>query len=447
MRRLTLRKPDQLLSSPLARGVGITALANLLFLTLMVVTQGNPDVAVTRVQTAFETGELWIIPNFLPFDARRGYNQYNDCLVLQMVVNKDSPRLERALAPKVFYSNDGEDWPCAVLRALVAGEVNPNTLPLLRYARYWHGNMALAAFALRGMELRDLRRVLSGAVWVAIAVLALATRRSGPRTRRTGLIIALAAATVWAVPYFAPGLTDGPGDALLLLGLAAIAAWPRMTTDLSTLVPYAAGFGATVIFFDMMTGQLPVAVAWLAALVLAAARDEERPGGIAAPTAVLAAVGAFGLAVAATVIAKQIMAVAMAEPQAITAFLTQLGHWMGVSETEANPPGLLRASTQILRRSEMLTFGHTRTGYGLFATTGLAWLAAVIWGWWERYSERGRDMLILAGAALIPVAWVFVLPYHTYFHASFMVRMFVVPISLAPLALCWPPVGEKKYSA
>jgi len=41
---------------------------------------------------------------------------------------------------------------------------------------------------------------------------------------------------------------------------------------------YAAVFGAVVVFFEAFTGQLPIASAWLAALVLAAARDESRPG-------------------------------------------------------------------------------------------------------------------------------------------------------------------------
>ena len=437
----------RLLSGPLARALGITVLGNLLFLALMVAAQGDPRVIITRVRTAFATGELGT-KDFLRFDARRGWFQYNDCIVLQMLTNQDPSRFERALAPKVFYKSEAWEDQCAVLRALVEEGVDPNTLLLQRYVRYWHGYNAVAAFALRGMELRSLRRMLSGAVWVAIGILALAACRSGTRVRRTGLIIALTAATVWAVPYFAPGLTEGPGDALLLLALAAIAAWPRMAVGFGTIVPYAAGFGATVVFFEMLTGQLPIAIAWLAALTLAAGRDEGRLGNVAAPTVTLAAVTAFGLAAAATVVAKQIMAALLAEPQAGEAFLTQLGFYMGVPESEGNWPGILLPFARLMQQSKMLTFGKTLAGYVLVAATGLIWLAAAIRGWCERYSERGRDVLILVSAALIPVAWVFLLPRHTYIHATFMVRMLVVPISLAPLALCWPPAhGSRDSSA
>jgi hypothetical protein len=429
----------QFLSGPLVRALGLTVVGNLLFLALMVTAQGDSEVIVSRVRTAFATGELGI-KDYLQFDARRGWFQYNDCNVLQMLTNQHASRLERALAPKVFYKNEEWEDQCAVLRALVVEGVDPNTLFLLRYARYWHGYNVLVGFALHGMELRTLRRVFSSAVWVAIGILGLAACRTGSRVRRTGFIIALAAATVWAVPYFAPGLTEGPGDALLLLGLAAIAAYPRMTIRLGTIVPYAAGFGAIVVFFEMLTGQLPTAIAWLAALTLAVGRDEERPGGVAAPTIALAAVTAFVLAAAVTVIAKQIMAVVLAEPRAGADFLAHLGLYMGMPESEPNRPGILRPFAQLVRRSHMLTFGNTSAGYGLVAATALAWLAAAMRGWRDRHSEHGRDMLILISAAFVPVAWVFLLPNHTYLHATFMVRMLVVPISLAPLALCWPPL-------
>jgi hypothetical protein len=66
-------------------------------------------------------------------------------------------------------------------------------------------------------------------------------------------------------------------------------------------------------------------------------------------------------------------------------------------------------------------------------------------GWRRRHSDYGRDVLILVSAALVPAAWVFLMPRHTHIHAGFMVRMLVVPISLAPLALCWPHMREQVF--
>jgi hypothetical protein len=457
MRRAVTRGLDHLYRGPLARALGVILLANALFFALLLVAQGDQCAIGFRARTAFETGELRT-KDFLWLDSRRGLLQWADCVVLQMITNQGSPRLQRALAPKVFRENEDWEGQCRVLRFLVEEWVDPNSLLPIRYSRYWHGYNAVAAFALRHMELKHLRRALSGAVWLAIGMLAVASLRSGPRVRRTGLVIALVAATVWAVPYFGQGLATGPGDALLLLALAAIAAWPRIAVSLDTIVPYAAGFGAIVVFLEMLTGQLPIAVAWLAALTLAAARDESRPGAVGAPTVAVAAVTAFGLGAVATVATKLILAGVLAEPQAGADFATRLGLYMSVPdygsysprwmiESLANLPGILLPFARLALKSSTLTFGNSRAGYGLVAAIALSWLAAAILGWRVRHSERGRDMLILVGAALVPAAWVCLLPSHTYIHATFMVRILVVPISLAPLALCWPPVRRGRRSA
>jgi hypothetical protein len=229
---LTRQKPYQFLGGPLTRAFGIIVLANLLFLLLTVAAPGDPDLFIKRVRAAFEMGELGLA-DYLPFDTHRGVHQYNDCNILQMLSNKHSSRFERALAPTLYATDENWNDQCAVLRALMVEGADPDTLLALRYTRYWHGYNALTAFALRGMELRDLRRLVSGAVWFAIGVLALATCRSGSRVRRTGLTISFAAASVWAVPYFAPGLSArsrrcvGPPRACRNYGVAGFSAQPR----------------------------------------------------------------------------------------------------------------------------------------------------------------------------------------------------------------------------
>ena len=95
------------------------------------------------------------------------------------------------------------------------------------YARYWHGYNVVTALALRVMEMQHFRRLLLACVGLALGLLALATAHGGARTRRTGLTIAVTAATLWAAPRFAPEFTFGPGDAFLIAALAVIPAWPR----------------------------------------------------------------------------------------------------------------------------------------------------------------------------------------------------------------------------
>src|SRR5688500_7371781 len=83
IRRVMLGTSHQLLSGPFARAFGTTLLANSLFLVLAVVVPADPGVVANRVRTAFETGELGTA-DYLPFDSRRGWHQYNDCITLQM---------------------------------------------------------------------------------------------------------------------------------------------------------------------------------------------------------------------------------------------------------------------------------------------------------------------------------------------------------------------------
>ena len=431
------RKRYSRLRGPVARGIGAVAAANLLFFGLMTLAPAAPDVIAARVRSAFATGELGT-PSYRWFDVRRGVFQHNDCLVLEMLTDRRSSSLERALAPRTYVTED-EHGPCVMLQMLIVQRVDPATLILAdHFTRYWHGYNALTGFGLRYMELGIFRRLLRGAVWLSIAVLALAAVRSGFLARRTGWIIAAAAATVWGVPYSAPGLSQGPGDAVLLLGLAGVAVRPRSAVRLEAIVPYAAVFGAVVVFFEMFTGQLPTGVAWLAALSLAAARDEERPGALPASRAVLAAVSAFVLGAAATILVKQVLALALVGPSAAGSFAEHLGLWARVPPTEHHVPGILRPLLSLVRQSYMLTFGSRPAGYVLVAGAAILWAIALIRGWARRGTSVGEDLLILLGAALVPIVWALLLPNHTAIHAWLMVRLLVVPISLAPVALFWP---------
>jgi hypothetical protein len=437
MQPLRPGKRCRLVAGPSGRAVVIVILANVLFLALRYAAPGDPDVVAHRVRTAFATGDLGL-PDYRPLDTRRGWHQYNDCNVLQMLSNRDSSRTKRALGPIIYRTDQEFRHACPALYALVVQRADPDTLPSFRYARYWHGYNVTAGLALRIMELRDLRRALSIAVWLAITLLALATYRRGPHTQRTGLAIALAAAVVWAVPYFAPGLTHGPGDAIVLLALAGIAVRPRMAGELRAIVPYAAGFGAVVVFFEMLTGQLPIAAVWLMAMTLAASRDEERPGEVRPPVAASAAVIAFVLGAAATVVVKQILGFILATPDAGTLFMIQLRDYTSVPRSEGRWPGIVVPYVELVRKSSMLTYGNRLAGRALIAAMTLTWLVALARAWRWRHAPDRQDVLVLFAAALIPGAWVLLLPRHTYLHAPFMVRMLVAPISLAPLALVWP---------
>jgi hypothetical protein len=156
--------------------------------------------------------------------------------------------------------------------------------------------------------------------------------RSGKASRRVGLAIGLAATLLWAVPYFDPGFTFGFDAAAVLLGLAVLAARPHIALNVATLAPYAAGFGAVVVFFEMLTGQLPVAAAWLVAVIVAARRDHASSPRHDVRVLAIAALGAFGIGALATVTIKQIVAYTLVDPGAGNAFVSHLTLSMRASQ-------------------------------------------------------------------------------------------------------------------
>jgi hypothetical protein len=140
----------------------------------------------------------------------------------------------------------------------------------------------------------------------------------------------------------------------------------------------------------------------------------------------------------ATVLIKYALAVGLTEPGAVDQFASNLRLYMSVPDYEKGWPGMLEPFGRLVRKSGNLTYGNPVAGYVLVVAMVLIWLAAAVRGWRRRHSDQGQDALVIVGAALMPAAWVLVLPNHTYIHAGFMVRILVVPIALAPAALFWP---------
>ena len=384
----------------LLRICAVSCLANVVFFALMLLVQPHPATILARAEF-HASGAVVLQPHL----AR------NDCVVLQMLLNPASSRLKRALAPAVYY-REGWRHPCDVLRDMVEQGLKPDTVTSGTivgegYARYWHGYNVVTALALRVMEVQHFRWLLLACVGLALGLLALATAHGGARTRRTGLMIAVTAGTLWAVPRFAREFTFGPGDAFLIAALAVIPAWPRIAVSLETLVLFGATYGATVVFFEMLTGQLPVAFAWLGALTLAAARDEHQPAGMAAAVSVGTALGAFCLSAVLTVLIKQCLAFTLAEPQAAAAFLGHLQLYSGLPTAEGSPATSLMAPfVRMLRETHVLTAGYAAAGYGLMAATAIGWMAAAGMAWRQRRNVNGQDRAILLALSLVPVGWV-----------------------------------------
>jgi hypothetical protein len=225
----------------------------------------------------------------------------------------------------------------------------------------------------------------------------------------------------------------------LIAALAIIAAWPRIAVNLKSVALFGSIYGATVVFFEMLTGQLPIAFAWLGALTLAAARDEREPAGIPAAVSVVTALGAFCLAAGLTVIIKQFLALTLVEPQAGAAFLGNLQMYSALPEGTSLP--LIAPFVRMLEETRVLAAGYSAGGYALVAAIAFGWVAAAGNAWRQRHTANCQDLAIILALSLVPVAWVLILPTHTLLHAWFMVRILIIPISLVPVALWWPKMA------
>jgi hypothetical protein len=411
-------------------------LANCAFVLTAYITPVDHSVIRERVRYAFETGELGF-RDFVYFN-RAGYNQFSDCNILQMLANPSASRLDRALSPVMYTDGSGTNDQCWVLYRAVVERADSSELMESRYSRYWHGYFVPVALALRLVEIRTLRRLILGAVWLCIAVFALVTFRSGVAVRRTGLAIATTAALFWAVPFFAPNFPHGIGDAVMIVGLIVMAARPHLALRADTLLPYSAAFAAVVVYFEMLTGQLPIAAAWLVVLSAAVRRDHEANKNADAVPVAVAVLIAFAVGGVITVAVKQILALGLTDPRAGRSFFAHVVYYSGISDASGSNPSVFQAFVRMVQQASVLTYGRLRAGYLLAGSTTLVWLMAAVRTIRRHRVERSDERLVVLAAAVIPLLWVLVLPTHSYIHAPFMVRIFVASISLAPLALVWP---------
>ncbi len=152
---------------------------------------------------------------------------------------------------------------------------------------------------------------------------------------------------------------------------------------------------------------------------------------------------AFGLGAVVTVLIKQTLAYGFAEPDSGRLFMTQLRHYTSIPAGRDGWPGLLLPFVRLVENSPVLTYGNELAGRLVVYGSALAWLAAAIRAWVLRKQPAALEVLVLLLVAMIPAAWVLLLMQHTAYHAPFMVRMLVVLISLAPLALIWPFRGSQ----
>jgi hypothetical protein len=438
---------------PWLRAVSLVALANAVFLLLGLWLAHQPREPLRqRIRTAFADGDL--IENDWPWlDRRRGFDQYNDCSILQMITNDDDHALAAAVGPLIYNKNRGETDKCETLRHIVTE--GPQAAPWLsfRYTRYWHGQDPVTAALLRLFDLGRARALLEAALYASLLLLPLAAGTGRRELLAVAGAIAVTGVLFWAVPYFGQSFTHAPGDILVVLGIVGLLFWRRRLAVPATLVPYSALYGAGAVYLEFLTGQLPTAAGLLlgSAYLIGRLRPapDDRPR--AAWRLALAALGGFIMGALLTVAIKQALAVAVVGPDALRSFAEYLGRYVNPSpgaslrhfgETWSSPGDPLLVSTPkaiyaLLGEGYVLAYGSPAGALALYAASVLAWSAAVWLAFRRRAPEARSDLLALAAASGVWLVWACAFQTHTTIHKWWMVRMLLVPLSFGWGAVAW----------
>ena len=427
----------------LRAAVSVTAL-NLLFLIMGTLMSMLPRERLReRVREAFESGEL-IQQDWVPFDSRRGSNQYDECLVLQMITNRGDTPLRQAAGP-IVYSIDtaGSDQCRTLYRIVVAGEPVAG-LHTFRYTRYWHGHHLLATLLLQFAVLEDARRLLKTGAFISLLVLLwVSLRRKDDRSRAFGISVGTFGLLFWGVPYFGQAFSHGPGDATLVLGLVGLLAWPRLSSNLERLVIYCAIYGALIVYLEFMTGLLPTAAGLLFTAVYAVRGTESTVESRDRWLASIAALTAFGLGAGITVVLKLGLSVTVFGPTAIESLVANLVYYTNPATADISLPRFLLPFGRLYRKGTTLTYGSGIGANLLYASAIGSWLLAAFIAVVKKEHGRISDLLAAAAGSLIVISWILLFQTHTFGHAVFMVRMLIVPISLGWAALAWQLVGRE----
>jgi hypothetical protein len=417
-------------------------LANAIFLVFTLAGYLTPAPVSERIITAFAQGEL-VNQDYLRFDSRRGFHQYNDCMILQMLYNRN-PRIPAlALAPTGYFSSDREIGQCQLLYALVTGSTQPETLSQGQYARYWHGYNVLILFGLKFIEIGVLRKLLVIGAWLAIGMLAIISLKAGMACAAHRVVHRSIRADLLGTTLFCPELYPRTWRHPRADRRRRLNVLGEENTHAQFLLPYAAVFGSAVVFLEMLTGQLPVAAAWMAVMVLAVIRDKGLFTGKNGYLTVLYALIAFGAGAVLTILIKQLLAYAVIDSGALNVFSGKLDLYMRIPEPVDGIPGFLLAFGRMAKRFSVLVYGRTNVSYLMLVLIGLAWIMNLMLAFRNRYNPFGTDVTALLLIASIPLLWILLLQTHTYIHADFMVRILVVPLSVAPLPLLWKKSNQQ----
>ena len=418
------------------RALAIVAVLNFLFVGFALAARAVPPAGlVERIRAAFASGQL-LEHDYLPFDSRRGYDQYSECIIFQMVINRTDAYWVDAVAP-LMYREPADNWlhQCAPLKRIVTEGVDPSLFEPHRLTRYWYGFVPLCTALLSVFALETAQGGLKLAIYTSLVFLGIAGLRDRA-LRPLALPLAVVGALFWGIPYNGQTFCRAPADTVAILGLCGLVVARTRLSRLEALVPYCAAYGSALAYFEGLTGPLPTAAALL--LPMAYAMGVSRSGGAAGRDGwrlALGGVAAFALGAGLTIAFKQILVMIALGPDPVLGFLHKLQTRTAPVESSGEAPSLLLPFEALYTNRSVLTYGSFTWADLLLASSAVAWICAALLG--LRRGHRSTDFFAFVAGAAIVAAWIAAFQQHTFMHAPFMVRLLMPVIALGWASLSW----------
>lgn len=390
-----------------------------------------------EVRRAFAERQLsnygWLV-----YNSTIGMHQFNDCLVLLEAVDDRAPAVKRALSPTISGASVGQGGggftvPCPPLRHFVNGE-RPALKPSDHYHRYVHGNVAVTAALLQFATIKTLHEwygALSLLLPLAVTALALwrlargKPRDAGPLTLGFVALNGVLLATTFGVQYYGQSLAHFPADILLSLYLLAVIGLGARLTFAPAAV-LAAAFGVLTMYFEFLTGGLPMGASMVLAIACVQRLDRPQSGDWARIGVTLAS---FLFGFACIYAMKQAATGYVFGADVFESSGARLETWFSGAKVGETFRRLgffapVIGGGSIPMAALLISASAAALGASI-ATMGLRWRATPIAAWG-----------IVAAALIIP-AWYLIVRLHTYAHAFMMIRIMWSFFAASFFLLAW----------
>ncbi len=441
-KRVDWREIRRAFGSAILIAIVVIIVAGAFFLALNLASAVTDDAKLRiKVAEAIEEGNLTAVHRLLN-NRERGVFQDNDCLILSMALNAHGTALERAVSPFGRPLIEGretvEDNPLieVVCGRLMDQVVNGNeeSYRFVPYHRYMHGGRALAELVVPLVGVQGFRNLLLTAnsltlLLVAVITLVRASRPNIPAPARSinlGLcLMSVLLLTLSGVQYFGMSLSIGPADLFVHLLFLAIVSFGAIACRRDTYLAIIGIAAAFIIYFEFLTGQIPLGVALVILLPFFCLTSDED-----VPEAVLRSV--LGTFVFCTICLGLMLA-----KYGVTALVFGPEVWSNIFDqleerTSLGEFSLFEVFARLAYRTHHIAYGST--------VLGLAYLVLAIGLFFHCFWRDLQSGTIyrqyrafgLLAAALSILVWYLAFSSHSAIHSWFMIR----PIGLFAAMAC-----------